>query len=122
MAVEGLPPPTVTPATHIAGSPPIGREKQSVGRWVRRRALLKALSHKELGAALTLHRISRLDKKGHQKTPHPSSPVNGVHFLRTYTNWTEAEPRSFLVRKGFYLNGGQLALRSSPPISLSVSA
>lgn len=36
--------------------------------------LLKALSHKEMGAALTLHRVSRLEKKGH-KTP-PSPPLS----------------------------------------------
>lgn len=43
-----------------------------------------------------------------------------MHFLCTYKNWTEAEPRPFLVRKGFYLNGGQLALSSSLPDSLSI--
>ena len=65
--------PIVTPVTRTAGSSPIGQEKQSVGWCVLLRALLKALSHKEMGAASTLHRVSRLKKKGHKN---PTSPWN----------------------------------------------
>lgn len=54
---------------------------------------------KVTGAALTLHRVSRLEKKGHMKSSSPLLPpeqlVMGVHFFCTYTNRTEAEPRSF---------------------------
>lgn len=61
-------------------------------------------------------------KEGTQELTPTPPPLNlQWHWRALKKNWTEAEPRSFHVRKGFYLNGGQLTLSSSPPISLSIS-